>query len=281
MAFSAEWLAQREPADRAARSRGLVAHLVAHLPASRPLTVVDLGCGTGANLRALADDLPSPQAWLLVDRDAHLLEACRSLIGVWANTPGHESRRGHRVDTRTRDLREIPHDEILRAPSLVTASALLDLVSRDWLAATVDACARARAAVLFALSYDGRILCVPADPVDRLVRELVNEHQHGDKGFGPALGPEAGDTAARLLRARGYTVETADSDWHLGPDAHALQTALISGWAEAATEIAPDRTADIRAWASRRHTFVAEGRSAITVGHVDLAAWRDGRDPKL
>ena len=40
---------------------------------------------------------------------------------------------------------------------LVTASALLDLVSEDWLRRVVDACADSGRAALFAMSYDGEI----------------------------------------------------------------------------------------------------------------------------
>ena len=60
--FSADWLALREPADRRARSAALVGRLVAWLSGTShpaggcagPLRVLDLGCGTGANLQYLA-----------------------------------------------------------------------------------------------------------------------------------------------------------------------------------------------------------------------------------
>ena len=58
--FSADWLDQREPFDAAARD-GAAPHLSldARLaawrpPAGAPLRVIDLACGTGANLRWLA-----------------------------------------------------------------------------------------------------------------------------------------------------------------------------------------------------------------------------------
>ena len=48
MAFSAEWLALREPADRAARDAGLLRRAAA---AAGPAPVImDLGCGSGATV---------------------------------------------------------------------------------------------------------------------------------------------------------------------------------------------------------------------------------------
>src|SRR5688500_1818912 len=67
-----DWLALREPADAAARSSAL-AELVAQHCGGGPLTVRDLGCGTGSMLRWLAPQLPGPQRWYLHDRDPVLL----------------------------------------------------------------------------------------------------------------------------------------------------------------------------------------------------------------
>jgi hypothetical protein len=156
---------------------------------------------------------------------------------------------------------------------LVTASALLDLVSEDWLRELTARCRAIGAAVLFALSYDGRIRFTPADPDDELVRALVNEHQRTEQGFGPALGPDATDCADRLLAALGYRVQRAPSDWLLTPESRELQRRLIDGWADAAAAIAPARAASIDAWRSRRLERLASDRSELVVGHEDLAAW--------
>ena len=69
-----DWLALREPADAAARVPALVDRLRPHLP-DGPLTVRDLGCGTGSMGRWLAPLLAGPhQHWVLHDRDATLLD---------------------------------------------------------------------------------------------------------------------------------------------------------------------------------------------------------------
>jgi len=247
--FSAAWLALREPADAAARSSQLVSF---HGARGRFL---DLGGGTGTNIRYLSPHLPAPQQWTLIDSDRELLERV---------PPG--------VVTVQADLNDIVGDgEAFRDSALVTAAALLDLVSDDWLQRLVERCRAAAAAVLFALNYDGRIECAPADPEDDDVRGLVNAHQRTDKGFGPALGPDAGKRAIELLTASQYDVRYERSDWMLGAEFRELQRQLIDGWVSAATDMAPDRRRQFEDWRRRRLEHLEAGRSRILVGNVDVA----------
>src|SRR6185436_182024 len=186
--FSAAWLALREPADTAARSSALASFVAGRPPMGR---LLDLGGGTGANVRYLSSRLPTPQFWTIVDNDAALL----------ARAPVHATRRHADLNAAVAD------EELFAGSSIVTASALLDLVSERWLATLVDRCRAAGAGVLFALSYDGRIACSPEEPEDDEIRRMVNEHQKRDKGFGPALGPDAAARAAQLLSTAGYTTK--------------------------------------------------------------------------
>jgi hypothetical protein len=254
--FSADWLALREPADRAARSADLT-RLIADALAEDPApNVLDLAAGTGANLRYLTVAIPRAR-WLLVDHDAALLD----------RVPADA-----RVETRQLDLATLDDPSIFEGRALVTASALLDLVSEAWMRALAARCALNGSMALFALSYDGRIICSPEDPDDGSVVELVNEHQRTDKGFGPALGPAATGVAARCFEAAGYRVRRAPSDWRLPPDARDLQRQLIEGWAQAASEMAPHRARVIDGWRDRRLAHLAAGWSEMTVGHEDIAA---------
>lgn|SRR5262245_27006868 len=263
--FSAKWLALREPADRRARSARLTREIADRVIDRAPVRVLDLACGTGSNLRYLARHLPPIQHWRVVDRDPALLARLRKPMSWGIVTSVHL----HRRDFANLDAIV----DLFERTSLVTASALLDLVSGRWLDALADRCRAAGAPALFVLSYDGRILCTPRDAEDEMVRTLVNRHQRTDKGFGPALGPDATDHAQQSFAARGFVVDRERSDWMLGSGDLDLQRQLIDGWASAAAEIAPDDAAAIDAWRSRRLGHVAAGRSTVVVGHDDLAAW--------
>jgi hypothetical protein len=160
----------------------------------------------------------------------------------------------------------------------VTASALLDLVSKAWLRSLADRCAETGATVLFALTYDGRIVCTPEDRDDHAIVARVNEHQRIDKGFGPALGPDASDCADGCFRERGYRVIRDRSDWQLTPVQAALQRQLVDGWARASIELAPSDSAVIGAWRRRRHQHIDANRSNIVVGHEDLVGIIEAED---
>lgn len=267
--FSAEWLALREPADHAARADELVARLADRLPTRADARAVDLASGTGSNVRYLLPRLRGIAHWTLLDHDPALLGQAWRLVAPLAADAGRS------FDVRQGDLRALetlPIDGCV----LVTASALLDLVSETWMRAFARRCRGARVAVLCALSYDGRMACEPADRDDRLVRDLVNRHQRTDKGFGVALGPDAARVAADCFRDEGFEVHAAESDWVLDPTSGALQRQLLEGWAGAARVISPPDAPAVDAWLARRLAHLAEGHSRLRVGHVDLAAWIQG-----
>jgi hypothetical protein len=231
----AEWLTLREPADAEARAAGLVARLP---PADR-WVVHDLGAGTGAMGRWLAPRLPGTQHWVLHDRDADLLEA--------AEIPGVS------VETRLSDVTRAD----LTGASLITASALLDLLTADEVKRLVAACVRAGCPVLLTLSVTGDVELTPADPLDGRVAAAFNAHQRR----GGRLGPGAAAVACELLRRSGMEVVTRPSPWRLGAEHDGLAAAWFAGWVEAACEQEPE----LAAYPRRR-------LSAVTVDHVDLLA---------
>jgi hypothetical protein len=256
--FTPEWLALREPADTAARSTEVARLVLDSVGRHGHARVVDLGSGTGSNVRHLSPLLSTTQEWRLVDHDAALLALAQTLVPV-------------RVETCVADLRHL-NASLFVDCDLVTASALLDLVSEEWLRNFVQHCSRAASAVLVVLNYDGRITCSPADEDDRFLRDLVNSHQRTDKGFGAALGADAGPMVEALLREAGYEVLRASSDWLLGTRDSALQRELIAGWAVAATELSPAETDRIDAWRQRRLAQVDARGSTLLVGHDDVGA---------
>lgn len=267
--FSTDWLALREPMDAAARNPELTARLLDWRRGRGLLTVLDLGSGTGANLRFLVPPLGGEQHWRLVDHDSVLLARGEEQCGAWAA----KREINLTLDWRRLDLVRDWERLDFRGVQLVTASALLDLVSADWLERLARHCWDARAAVFVTLSYDGSIAWEPVLAGDEEVREQVNRHQRTDKGFGPALGPDAAGTLAVRLRKLGYEVMSRPSPWRLRPEQRAMQTALLEDWVSAARQIAPEAEADWADWLVRRRRWIERGASRLWVGHEDLFAW--------
>jgi SAM-dependent methyltransferase len=277
--FDPDWLALREPYDHAARDPELAARFAASL-GDAP-TIVDLGCGTGSNLRYLAPRLGREQSWICVDHDQLLLRAAIDRIRAWAAASGWSLAPAPggigvltpdfsiRVRLRAHDLsRGLPPD--LPAGAGVSASALLDLTSAAWLEGFAERC-RQRP-LLLALSFDGRLIFSPADEDDEEVRRRFLRHQRTDKGFGPALGPAAARAAVAHFERVGYAVTQGAADWIFGPQDREIQIETLSGWAAAARDGGDVPLVDVIGWLTRRRDLVAAGRSSIRVGHLDLFA---------
>jgi hypothetical protein len=260
--FSAEWLALREPYDRAARNAAVLAAVADAFLGETSISVVDLACGTGAALRALGPHLPPFQRWRLVDNNLSLLARAAT-----AGAPPHLTVTTTPVDL-VRDL-ELALDGAL---DLVTTSALLDLVSAEWLDRLVIEAAARRLPVYAALTYDGRATAAPGGAFDAELLAGFNLHQRTDKGFGPALGPTAAARAVQRFEHFGYAVVQGSADWVFGPDDRAIQDALFAGWAELGPLTTRLSAAEIEGWLARRRAYMAEGRSRLRVGHVDIFA---------
>ena len=262
----ADWLALREPADADARAGELVEELRPHLAPGRVLQVHDLGCGTGSMARWLAPRLPGPQHWVLSDRDADLLP-----LAV-ADAP-HEASDGSPISLQTeqRDITRLGPGALAGA-SLVTASALLDMMTTEELRRFVDTCAEPGCPVLITLTVTGRVDLTPADPWDRRFAEAFNEHQRRASPAGRRLGPDALDAAVDGFSRLGLEVLVRPSPWRLGVDQSALTTAWLEGWVGPACEQRPELEEARHSYVRRRLAELAKGRLSVTVHHQDLLA---------
>jgi len=262
MSFSREWLALREPADHAARNKEVLAAVAAHFADRADVAVTDLASGQGSTLRAVAPYLPPGQSWTLVDYDEALLDAAKTLA---AGTDVE-------IATQRADLSDDIEGVLALPTDLLTTSAFFDLVSKAWLTQFIKQAAKLRLPVYAALTYDGRMSCTPTDEHDVAVVAAFNRHQRHDKGFGPALGPTATETAQRLFESAGYTVIAGPSDWRLGPANAELQRQLIGGWHDAVVELKEIPSSALAAWRAARMAAIDTGKAELMVGHMDLFA---------
>jgi SAM-dependent methyltransferase len=262
---SSHWLTLREPADAAARAAELVELLRPSLPTDGA-EIHDLGCGTGSMARWLAARLPGPQHWVLHDRDEELLVHAAANPPTGAGDGAAVSVEAHRCDiTRL-------HPEDLAGADLITASALLDMMTGDELDRLVAACAKAGRPVLVTLSVVGRVDLVPAEPFDSAVRDAFNAHQRRPTAAGRLLGPDAAQAAVDGFTRLGHRVLVRESPWRLGPARSALTSAWFTGWLAAASEQRPELVGAAEGYARRRLGQAAAGSLSVTVHHWDLLA---------
>lgn len=259
--FAATWLSLREPADRAARDDQLVAMLASHCRSLIDCAVLDLGCGTGSTWRALNEALPDNARWTLVDQDQRLLDVASRLVD------DRETVQFHRQDIR--DLARLP----LAKGLVVTASALFDLCSENYVASLVERIASDGCPLYAALNFNGVIRWTIPHALDAAVQADFNRHQQTDKGFGPALGPKAIQSLADHLSAAGYAVHVRESPWLMSAEQSALQLAFLDGLRQPLVEIGSLSASQIEEWFAFRFEMIEADGCVCEVGHSDLLAF--------
>lgn len=263
---SIDWLALREAEDARARSAVLAA-AVPELLAEGHLTVHDLGSGTGSMMRWLAPRLPGPQTWVLHDWNARL--TARASEG---RRPRDRSGRPVELRSRIGELDRLD-PSALSGASLVTASALLDVLTAAEAHAIVDACLAAGAPVLLSLSVTGDVALTPWDPRDIRFARAFNAHQRRELAGRRLLGRYGASLVGGLFRQAGWNVRTALTTWQLDRREPLLLEEWFAGWTDAATEQDPRLLPETAAYRELRWAQQARGELRASVYHLDLLAW--------
>ena len=262
--FSIEWLNLREASDHKARDRHLLKTAANWLNdlKSKDKVIVDLGSGTGSTIRGLqryTTLAPSIQ-WRLVDNDPELLAEAV-----------HRHSEEYSIESFLVDLsatQKLP----LESVSLITASALLDLVSSNFIR---DLCQLIKEknegrplGFYSALNYDGCIKWTPFHSLDAAILMNFNTDQRRDKGFGPALGPDATDFLKTQFHSTKFQCLSAKSPWLLGSADYLLTESLINGISGVAIQTGGLTNSDIQDWKTFRIENVRTGTCYL--GHTDI-----------
>ena len=275
---SGDWLALREPEDAVARSLDL-ARAAAALLTEGPVVVHDLGSGTGSMMRWLAPLLPGPQSWFLHDWSTILTGQA-----ITQARPSDRDNTEISVFGRTVNLVDLSTED-LAGSSLVTASALLDVLTSPEIHTIVGACIAAKAPVLFSLSVTGGVHFDPPDERDAAFENAFNAHQLRDANGRRQLGRYGAPIASGLFAEAGWQVRKTTTQWRLDHHQSGLLGEWFCGWVDAAVEQDPqlgteadryrrDRLAQIELG---EHGEVGEhgglGGLSVLVDHVDVLAW--------
>lgn len=261
--FAPEWLALREGADHRAINHTVRRHLIAYLAEQGNVHISDLGCGTGSNFRSLAPEITARQMWTLVDHDDALLQLAAAMTLDVATACQVE------VRLAKADLADGDIHEIVAHSDLITAAALFDLVSPPMIEKMAGAIADAGCAFYTTLTYDGVAAWLPESPINPTMREAFNAHQHTDKGFGPAAGPDATQVLTKAFADRGYSVLRGKSPWIIDGSLLALRHEADRGWANAVVETGAITREDADGWLKARD---GDAGAITIVGHEDLLA---------
>lgn len=270
MTAAHDWLDLRVPYDDAARQHSL--SLLNQLgPALRsptvgqlqPVTVIDIGAGTGNSARWFRQHLPDllpgqSLRWVLIDTDQAALDT------AVATLPDVET-----VTANIRQLPSIANDLLASTPGrlLVTGSAVLDVLTTCDLQAIIATLVQHGGLGLFLLSVTGQWQLSPADCDDAKINDAFCKHQRRDG----KLGPIAPEVLSQLAVEADAEVTTAPAAWQLtAPYDQAFIERFLTERIAAATEQQPQLQTVATRWLHRRLQHSAENLT-VAVDHQDVA----------
>lgn len=250
-----QWLAVRERTDARFRSKELAQAFASVIRAEDH--IVDLGCGTMANMRYLDPFLGLNQKWIGIDKDSCMLGRAKEWI------------QEDRVRFQMLDLAT----ELVRLPAgqgyAFTGSAFLDLTSKEWL--DRFAAHSKKTPLLIAMSTAGQPMWTPVDTLDEPIRQRIELHQRSDHGFGPSLGADAACYLAEQLQSQGCDVILRETNWELdsrNPQDHEMISMMIEGVKRRVQSV--QDPVDAQVWADRRRLELLKAELRLTVRHLDL-----------
>jgi hypothetical protein len=218
-------------------------------------------------MRWLAPLLPGPQTWVLHDWNANLVD--RATNGA---VPLDRERRRVSISTRTAELAHLD-PEHLDGASLVTASALLDVLTVQEIRAVIDACVAVGCPVLLSLSVTGAVRLEPPDPRDDVFAASFNAHQQRRAGGRRLMGLDGVALAQRLFLEAGWSIRRSASCWRLGDHDPRLLEQWFDGWCDAALEQRADLEVEREGYRALRSSQLRRGALSAVVVHTDLLAW--------
>lgn len=266
------WLDLRSPFDDAARSDSL--HLVDRVAAalrdqledtSAPVTAVDIGAGTGNSARwfaqHLATRLPGTTLrWVLLDADDQGLVLARQKMSD--------------AKTVVADITQLPGligelrtEPEYAGPLVMTASAVLDVLTQVDVDAIVEALVQHSGCGLFLLSINGDWRIDPTDSDDDYIKQTFADHQQRDE----RLGADGARTLIEAARRAGLATQSHVTTWHMAaPEDGQMIERFLRERVAAVIDHQPQQQDLATAWLQRRMGQLSQGLT-IEVDHLDVA----------
>jgi SAM-dependent methyltransferase len=285
--FNSDWLNERYRFDAEARNEWLEANCVNYFAYLPKLRLLDLGSGTGSNVRYYIEAFPQDQHWTCVEHDPKLIEASRQTIAADLRSRGYREEasgdalcfvgQGHRVeiDWCEGSLLDLAQLLPLASVDLVMANAVFDLFSERQFRQLALDLHKAGTPLLFTLNY-AHMAFQPARPQDEQVIGWYDSHMLRPQSFGQAMGPAGGKKMETILREIGYEVQLAESIWDIRPHDQAMLGFML-GFMEGAIGELPLSEAEqqsFAAWLQESRQRVQQSSLALAVHHWDLWAKR-------
>ncbi len=280
------WLAHRYACDAEARNTNVEKKLLAFFAGKKSLSILDAGCGTGANFQYYFEKFPKRQEWTLVDCENHHLESCREILTDFAQKNNYQleqnedslSIKSGKKKATVRFvhgiLDEVEKHADLKKTDLITANALFDLLSYDQFDTFACKLSAYNVCLMATLNYYETSFLPFSEEDGRFVR-YFHTHMTRPQQFGAAMGPNCTEEMLDLLAEHQMVVEQEGSQWHLKRYDATMQHYLLHFFEHAVRDLSLSdcEINDLEAWLGNKKQMCQERQLEIIVDHSDIFAY--------
>ena len=283
-----QWLAHRFACDAQARHHEIEHKFLAFFEQHQTaLKVVDVGSGTGANVRYYFDRIPHTQEWTLIGQSTQLLDEGVNSLSAFAqeNDYGwqHQSNNtfvltdAEKTATIKLVSGSIEHIEQLAdlpQADIVTANAVFDLLSFEQFDALVEKLAQHDVCLLATLNYYETSF-LPFFKEDHRFLRWYHMHMKRPQPMGIAMGPDCSEEMLDLLAQHHMMIEQEGSQWHLKKCDSTMHRYLLHFIEHAIAELSlsPEEKQDFDAWINKKKDLCRQRELEIIVDHSDIFAY--------
>ena len=282
-----QWLAHRFACDAEARHPEIEHKFLSFFEQHQtPLKLVDVGSGTGANVRYYFDRIPHQQEWILVEQDARLRDDCRQSLAHFAEQRGYDWQPqndtfqltdGQKTATVTfvpGHIERIEQLVDLSQTDVVTANAVFDLVPFEQFDALVGKLVQHDVCLLATLNYYETSF-LPFSEHDHRFVGWYHMHMKRPQPMGIAMGADCSEEMLDLLAQHHMMIEQEGSQWHLKKNATTMHHYLLHFIEHAVAELnlSADEQQDVERWLEHKKKLCRERELEIIVDHSDIFAY--------
>lgn len=286
MSFDPNWLETRYRFDSSARKNSTEKKMLNHFSSHGNINILDIGAGTGNNVRYYSPFLPQNQSWLLLDSDPLLNSQSLVLLSQWAKK-NHwpyqlsENELQFQISTKTitvkkklGSLLELNKIIDLAKVNLITANAVFDLFSSLQWKIFLNQLTPFSLPLLATLNYS-EMSFFPFCKINQKYIHLYNDHMTRKQKFGKAMGASCAQEMSDILTQYNYNTITEQSNWIIDPKENIMLNFLIHFMEKSVDEMisSPLEKKTFHQWIEKKRKDIKEARLKAKVQHIDIFAW--------
>ncbi len=269
-----QWLNQRFDYDSRSRNLDLEKEFLASLAELETINIIDLGSGSGANLKYLSPKIDGQQVWHLIERDKSLMNHAEKTIELVKQTNQAKLRSVHKIiaDFTDKDLNVFKETE----RRVFLANAVFDIIPLATFLTFLDLLGSRpcnNVILYFTIHINEDLTIQPIHPLNQKYLSLFHQHMQRDQNGKRAMGPNTVREISNTLSQRGFLVKTADSSWDIKEDSSFLKSNFDFIICATRELLGPKEVGEWEEWVQFHLKAIDQGKSRLHVGHQDILAY--------